>query len=113
MTTKEILTTLKSQINPIEFENAEAQAVLQEDTAAAVIELFLEKLQAAETLEAAAVQQALKATVKETKLGGKKVYMPIRVALTGNMHGPDLTQIIPLFGLNRTIERINGSMKKI
>lgn len=96
-----------------EFENAEAQAVLQEDTAAAVIELFLEKLQAAETLEAATVQQALKATVKETKLGGKKVYMPIRVALTGNMHGPDLTQIIPLFGLNRTIERINGSMKKI
>ena len=95
-----------------EFENAEAQAELQEETAETVINLFLEKLQTVEVLDAVAVKQALKATVKETKLNGKKVYMPIRVALTGNMHGPDLTQIIPLFGLTRTVARIQASMAK-
>ncbi|MEG1345203.1 MAG: glutamate--tRNA ligase, partial [Acidaminococcaceae bacterium] len=49
---------------------------------------------------------------KTTKLGGKLVYMPIRVALTGNQHGPELTEIIPLLGLERSLKRIKTSLTK-
>ena len=37
---------------------------------------------------------------------GKKVFMPIRVALTGQMHGPDLHFIIPVLGKDLVAKRL-------
>lgn len=96
-----------------DFENDEAKNVLCEETVPTVINLFTEKLNELEVVDEKSVQTALKSTLKESKLGGKKVYMPIRVALTGNMHGPELTQIIPLLGVKRTIARIEKSISKL
>lgn len=96
-----------------DFENDEAKSVLQEDTAAMVLDMFVGKLNALEVVDAPSVQQVLKAVVKESKLGGKKVYMPIRVALTGNMHGPELTQIIPILGKDRCTNRMAASRAKL
>ena len=95
-----------------EFETDEAKAVLQDETAPAVLNLFAEKLQALETLDGAGVQALLKSVVKETKLGGKKVYMPVRVSITGCQHGPELTQIIPLLGVERTLKRLHATLAK-
>ena len=53
-----------------------------------------------------------KAVQKETKLGGKFVFMPVRVALTGNQHGPELAEMIPLLGAERVTKRIQASLKK-
>ena len=96
-----------------EFENEDAHIVLQEETAKGVIDIFHRLIGEAEHLDAAAVQAALKATVKESKLKGAKVYMPIRVALTGNMHGPDLAKIVSLFGLDNCITRMKKMLEKI
>jgi len=74
------------------------------------LEVFCSKLQALEELNSSAVQGLLKSIVKETKLGGKKVYMPLRVALTGMVHGPELDQIIPLLGKEKALSRIAASM---
>ena len=38
--------------------------------------------------------------------------MPIRVALTGNQHGPELAAMIPLLGVERTAKRVRASMAK-
>ncbi len=95
-----------------DFETEEAKAVLQDETAPAVLELFAEKLQALEVVDGASVQALLKSVVKETKLGGKKVYMPVRVSITGCQHGPELTHIIPLLGVERTLKRLRASLAK-
>lgn len=95
------------------FEDEQARAVLQEETAKGVVEIFIAQLKAAEQLDAAAVQIALKATVKESKLKGAKVYMPIRVALTGNVHGPDLAKSVALFGLDTCIARMQKMLAEI
>ena len=52
------------------------------------------------------VKAAIKAVMKETKLKGKFVFMPIRVALTGQMHGPDLNNIITLLGKDTCLNRL-------
>lgn len=96
-----------------DFENEQAKAVLQEETAKFAGDIFIKHIKNAEQLDAAAVQVALKATVKESKLKGAKVYMPIRVALTGNVHGPDLAKIVALFGLDKSITRMNSMFSKI
>ncbi|MBP2645662.1 MAG: gltX [Firmicutes bacterium] len=92
----------------VTLENQEAGEVLQDADVPRVMADFRAKLEALDTLEEAAVQAILKSVTKEMKLGGKKVYMPIRVALTGQMHGPDLPKIIVLLGKEKVLERLVG-----
>ncbi len=39
---------------------------------------------------------------------GKQLFMPIRLALTGEMHGPELKNLLPLLGYKKTVKRLNG-----
>lgn len=93
----------------VEFENAEAKAVLQEEQVPQVIAALREKLAEMDTLEPSRVKKALKAITKETKLGGRKVFMPVRVALTGQMHGPDIDYIIAILGKELVEKRLANS----
>lgn len=94
------------------FENDEAAAVLQAETVPTVIGMLLEELPKLEVLDGAAVKALFKTIQKTTKLKGKDVFMPIRVALTGNQHGPELAEIVPLLGIERTEKRIRASLAK-
>ena len=95
-----------------EFENAEAAEILRDPDVPKVMEAFIAKISGSEAIAAEEVQRALKSVSKELQLGGKKVFMPIRVALTGKMHGPELIALIPLLGVSRTIARIRQSLAK-
>ena len=48
----------------------------------------------------------IKATQKEAKAKGKMLYMPIRIATTGIMHGPDLASSIMLLGKDKVMSRL-------
>jgi glutamyl-tRNA synthetase len=37
---------------------------------------------------------------------GKSLFMPLRLALTGLDHGPELAQLLPLIGRERALERL-------
>ncbi len=97
----------------VEFENEEAAQVLRDGDVPAVINSFCEKLQALEIVDAPSVKALLKSITKELKLGGKKVFMPLRVVLTGKMHGPDLDKIIALLGSEKILSRITSTLAKI
>lgn len=97
----------------VEFENQETEEVLRDVDVAQVIDTFTSKLSALDVVDLAGVKAILKGIIKELKLGGKKVYMPLRVALTGKMHGPELFHIIPLLGKERVLNRISATMAKI
>lgn len=88
----------------------EAQKVLADETAPAVIKLFKEKLDSVEDFDAAHIQPIFKQVTKELKVGGKKVYMPLRITITGQMHGPDLAGIIEVLGRDRVFKRIDKVM---
>lgn len=92
-------------------ENEEAAQVLQEEQLPQVIEALRTKLAEMDILEPEAVKKALKAITKETKLGGRRVYMPLRVALTGQMHGPELHYIIPILGKELVEKRLKKTLK--
>lgn len=97
----------------VNFESDEAREVLLDTDIPRVFEAFRTKLTALETLDATSVQSVLKAITKELKLGGKKVFMPVRVALTGQMHGPELIDIIPLLGKERTLARVKKTLSQV
>lgn len=95
------------------FENEEAEAVLKAETVPSVINCLLTELPNMEALDIPAVKALFKKIQKTTKLKGKDVFMPIRVALTGNQHGPELAAMIPLLGVERTAKRVKASCAKV
>jgi nondiscriminating glutamyl-tRNA synthetase len=97
----------------VEFENEEAAEILRDADIPQVMDSFREKLQAIEVVDAPGIKALLKSITKELKLGGKKVFMPLRVVLTGKMHGPDLDKIIALVGRERILSRLTATLAKI
>jgi nondiscriminating glutamyl-tRNA synthetase len=49
--------------------------------------------------------------LKADNIKGKMLYMPIRAALTGQLHGPELPKVMSILGINRCILRLKASFK--
>ncbi len=90
----------------VTMESEEAAMVLKDDDIPGVMAEFRRKVSEAEELTPEGTKAILKSLTKELKLPGKKVYMPIRVALTGQTHGPELFYIIPVLGRDRILVRL-------
>lgn len=45
---------------------------------------------------------------EETERKGKQLYMPLRKALTGHSHGPEMQLLLPLIGYQKTKARLKG-----
>jgi glutamyl-tRNA synthetase len=41
---------------------------------------------------------------------GKQLYMPLRQALTGHDHGPEMKDLLPIIGYRRTVERLSTKL---
>lgn len=91
----------------LEEPDQEAMAILQAETLPTVLELFQTKVLSTEPLDAPAAKIILKEITKELSLKGKDVFMPIRIALTGEVHGPDLDKIIALLGKDNVSGRLS------
>jgi len=55
-----------------------------------------------------ALTNALKAS---TGRSGKALFMPLRRALTGRDHGPDMATLLPLIGRERALQRLSGKAR--
>ena len=53
------------------------------------------------------------AVQKETGIKGKNLFMPIRIAVSGEMHGPELPDTIYLLGREKSIQHIDNMLKQI
>ncbi|KUP04602.1 glutamyl-tRNA synthetase [Bacillus coahuilensis m2-6] len=93
--------------NDIEY-NEEAKAVLAEEQVPEVMRVFKEKVEALTELDPAAIKAAIKEVQKETGHKGKKLFMPIRVAVTGQTHGPELPNAIALLGKEKVTLRLSS-----
>jgi len=96
----------------IQYDEA-AQAVLSEEQAVEVLQVFADKLIHLDNFVQEDIKQQIKATQKETKHRGKKLFMPIRVATTGQTHGPELPKAIELLGKNVVLARLDQVLSQI
>lgn len=86
--------------------STEAKQVLDGEQVPEVLQVFKENLQALDTFQPEAIKAAIKATQKATKQKGKNLFMPIRVATTGQVHGPELPNAIHLLGKDVVVARL-------
>ncbi|MBN8237451.1 glutamate--tRNA ligase [Halobacillus kuroshimensis] len=95
----------------IQYDEA-AMEVLQGEQVPEVLETFKKNLQQLEEFTPANIKAQIKAVQKETGHKGKKLFMPIRVATTGQTHGPELPNAIHLLGLDTVTVRLNDVLSK-
>lgn len=85
--------------------NREAIEFMQDPSIPNTLKIFKEKLMALTDFTAENISAALKETQKEAGVKGKLLYMPIRIQLTGIMHGPDLSSSLELLGREVVLNR--------
>ncbi|MCM3703415.1 glutamate--tRNA ligase [Paenibacillus macerans] len=91
----------------------EAAAVLAEPQVPAVLSAFLAKVEGLNEYTVENIAPAIKEVQKETGSKGKGLFMPIRVALTGQMHGRDLNQTIFLLGKSKVLDRLKARIASL
>lgn len=70
------------------------------------METLLGHVVSLETFDAATIKKAVQQTGKDSGAKGKMLFMPVRIATTGQMHGPDLPNAIELLGKSTVVSRL-------
>ena len=91
----------------------DAKEVLAGEQVIEVLQVFTDKLIQLDDFKADLIKGEIKATQKETKHRGKKLFMPIRVATTGQTHGPELPTAIELLGKDVVLKRLDSVLNDL
>lgn len=84
-----------------------AKEVLAGETVPTVLAAFKAQLEAMDVVDVETIKAGIKAVQKETGVKGKNLFMPIRVAVSGQMHGPELGDTIELLGKEKVLDHLN------
>lgn len=87
----------------------EAKEVLSGEQVPEVMQEFSNQLDQLEAYEPDTIKQAIKAVQKATGHKGKNLFMPIRVAVSGQTQGPDLPFTIYLLGKEKVQNRLKDN----
>lgn len=96
----------------ISVNEKEALDFLQKDTSKIVLEKFLENLKRVDKLNMDMFKQVMKNVQEQSGIGKQELWMPVRIALTGVTHGPDLPLIIEIFGKEKAQNFVSQVLNK-
>lgn len=89
------------------YENEE---LLQTENARSVLSALLKILQDIETIDDDGYDKTIKELKKKTKAKGKELFLPLRIAITGCEHGPELKRFVVLLGKTACMKRIQKAL---
>lgn len=78
-----------------------------------VIQEFLNAIENIDFNDSSVIEQTIKEVGQKTLIKGKALFMPIRIATTGEAHGPSLPISLSLLGKDKVIARIKQTLKMI
>lgn len=90
----------------VKIENEEAADILKQEHVRGLLDELLKIVNKTDKIDAEFAQNLFKELKTKTGVKGKALFMPVRVALTGQVHGPDLANIIEILGKDILIKRI-------
>ncbi len=92
-------------VEEIQYDD-DAENVLADESAKVVLETFYQKQLMLANYSPVEIKSVIVEVQAETGYKGKKLFMPIRVAATGQVHGPDLPATISLLGQQKVSSRL-------
>ena len=89
----------------------EATIIFNDETVNNTLKIFKEEIESVDTIIKEDVKLLVKNTQIRANVKGKMLYMPLRIALTGEMHGPDFSSLVFLLGKEEVLNRLNKVIK--
>jgi len=88
----------------------EAKNVLKEAYAGEILKALSEEIEKQSDLNAAAYKDIMEGIKQRTSEKGKRLFMPIRAALTGRLKGVELEKVFALLGKKEILERVKKQL---
>ena len=88
------------------LENDECYQICKKEESQKIITILLSLIKKQENLNSENFKKLVMMIQDDTKIKGKNLWMPIRLAITGQMHGPDIGNIVEILGRDEVIRRI-------
>lgn len=93
--------------------NEEAKQEISADTALPVLKAMYARFDKMEIFDTVEILAAIKAVQKETGVKGRALWMPIRIAITHEMHGPELPETIELLGQKTAMSHLKAMIDEL
>ncbi|MBE0701314.1 MAG: glutamate--tRNA ligase [Acholeplasmataceae bacterium] len=90
----------------------EGYSFLIENQSLTLLEAFFKNLEQCD-FEAETIDELIKSSGTETNTKGKPLFMGLRIATTGDMHGPSLPVSLALLGRNIVLKRLTQTIRKL
>ncbi|MCK4534319.1 MAG: hypothetical protein KAT81_02240, partial [Syntrophobacterales bacterium] len=84
----------------------EDRKLLEEENSQKIYSYWIEELGKKAAWESEEISLLIKQSIGELGIKGKNFYFPIRLALFGNCHGPDIPTLIDILGTDESIKRL-------
>lgn len=85
----------------------EAVEAIKTEDAKKLIDSFLNHLEEVNEIDEEFASTIMKKIQKETGIKGKNLWFPVRAAVTGSVHGPELSNAFVIMGKEKIKERLN------
>lgn len=99
--------------NEVKMEDEETEEILKGETVGELLNAFKSELEKIDLVDEEFSKGIMKTIQKSTGIKGKNLFMPSRVALTGQQHGPDMDKVILVLGKENIIARIDYILENI
>jgi nondiscriminating glutamyl-tRNA synthetase len=97
----------------VEPENEETLEMLKLPHVVDVLKVLKQKVEEAESIDETFARQVFKDIQKETGIKGKALFMPIRAAISGQLHGPEMVDLMTILGKKRLLSRLEDNLQKL
>ena len=72
--------------------------------------LLINKISALDIINELEIKDIVSALSIDVNLKGKELFFPIRLAIWGNVHGPDIGLIVKILGKEKTLDRLTKAL---
>lgn len=95
----------------LEVLETEAKKILRKPISKDVLKSFLNEIKTAADIDLEVFKNIMKTVQQQTGIKKEDLWMPIRVALTGVTHGPELPIVIEIFGKKKIQNYVQQALK--
>ncbi|HEY5132286.1 MAG TPA: hypothetical protein VII85_01220 [Candidatus Krumholzibacteriaceae bacterium] len=103
---------MEEEIKPFRLGPPALEGEARETAAASreILEALIAALGECGEWKAPALAARIKDTGARLRVKGKALYMPLRAAVTGSLHGPDLSRVMEIRGKDSVLESIRAAL---
>ena len=97
----------------VTFETPEAEEIVRAEHVKGLVEAFITELESIDEIDEAFTSNIFNVLKEKTGAKGKNLFMPVRCAVTGQQHGPDMGKILIALGKEKTLNRLKELVTRL